>query len=79
MATCVNNCIIQCQKGHSPNEKRYIFLFFTKVRGHRAPVTSGEARLMCLVMQNFIEIKCVRLSFFLTCSQCDYIHVFGSF
>ena len=25
------------------------------------------------------EIQCVRLSFFLICSECDYIHAFGTF
>ena len=30
MLTSVNNCIIQCQKGHIPNEKRAYFLVFDK-------------------------------------------------
>ena len=37
MATCVNNCIIQGQKGHYPNGKRAHFLVFYKSEGAPSP------------------------------------------
>ena len=42
MATCANNCIIQCQIGHYPNEKNAHFLVFYKSEG--APRLSDQWR-----------------------------------
>ena len=53
MPTSVNNCIIQCQKGHTPNEKRANFLVFDKSEGAPCPVPpmfGGQ----CLKYYNFI-------------------------
>ena len=53
MPTSVNNCIIQCQKGHTPNEKRANFLVFDKSEGAPCPSAPYAPQPMLLKTSSF--------------------------